>query len=628
MRPLKLALALSLLAAPLLAQPGVVASPRWKPPVANLAALPATGNTIGDTRIALDTMVHYTWDGDSWETAVSGGGAGTVTSVAIAVPAEWTVSGSPITDAGTITISEATQTANTVYAGPASGGAATPGFRSLVSDDIPNNAADTSGNAATATTATTASALAANGANCSAGQYPLGVDASGAAESCTPDDTGTDDQTATEVAYTPTTGTDWTDPDPTHVGGGLDALAARLTVEEAKADDDVPESGDFGAAADLESDGSLSIDVVAAAEMADADHGDVSWSGGVATVEDLQCTNCIGGTEIDESSLVISGFLTGAIGAVDNAILRADTVGGGVQASAVTIDDTGLMVIPGGLESHGSGTEPTWSVRIGGSAVAAGSASSQGSVALGKDANANGTTGYGAVAVGRGATAQQNLSIAIGTAASATGPSIAIGGSASAAGNEALALGNSATASQLQVTVVGIGASATASQATVLGAYASAAHTNSIAIGKSAATTKSNQTVLGTSSTVETMIYGGLLSARVVEASTAGSGAPNVLTATESNKVFTNEGATAKSYQTLPSAVAGLYFPEFVVADADGLRVTAAAGDVIHLSNGQTSTAGGYCESTTQWTSTSAQAINATDWYGKVSGTGWTCDGP
>jgi len=35
--------------------------------------------------------------------------------------------------------------------------------------------------------ATTATALAANGANCSSGQYPLGVDASGTAESCTAD---------------------------------------------------------------------------------------------------------------------------------------------------------------------------------------------------------------------------------------------------------------------------------------------------------------------------------------------------------------------------------------------------------------------------------------------------------
>lgn len=50
---------------------------------------------------------------------------------------------------------------------------------------------------------------------------------------CPADDTGTDDQTAVEVPYTPTTGADWTDPDPTEVGGGLDQLADRLTTEEA-----------------------------------------------------------------------------------------------------------------------------------------------------------------------------------------------------------------------------------------------------------------------------------------------------------------------------------------------------------------------------------------------------------
>ena len=38
----------------------------------------------------------------------------------------------------------------------------------------------------------TATSLSANGANCPAGQYPLGIDASGAVESCTTDDTGTD----------------------------------------------------------------------------------------------------------------------------------------------------------------------------------------------------------------------------------------------------------------------------------------------------------------------------------------------------------------------------------------------------------------------------------------------------
>lgn len=57
---------------------------------------------------------------------------------------------------------------------------------------------------------------------------------------------GTDDQTAVEVPYTPTTGTDWLDPDPTEVGGALDTLAGRLTTEEAKADD-TGVDGDTGA---------------------------------------------------------------------------------------------------------------------------------------------------------------------------------------------------------------------------------------------------------------------------------------------------------------------------------------------------------------------------------------------
>ena len=66
--------------------------------------------------------------------------------------------------------------------------------------------------------ADTAAALAANGANCSAGNYPLGVSAAGAAESCT-------------------------------------------------ADDDTPESGDFGNAADLTSTGALDTSVIDALNL-------------------------------------------------------------------------------------------------------------------------------------------------------------------------------------------------------------------------------------------------------------------------------------------------------------------------------------------------------------------------
>lgn len=64
-------------------------------------------------------------------------GAGTVTSVALTVPTGFTVAGSPVTTAGTLAVSESTQTANRVKAGPTSGGAAVPAYRALVNADMP-----------------------------------------------------------------------------------------------------------------------------------------------------------------------------------------------------------------------------------------------------------------------------------------------------------------------------------------------------------------------------------------------------------------------------------------------------------------------------------------------------------
>lgn len=67
----------------------------------------------------------------------SGPGSGTVTSVGLSLPAEFNVTGSPVTTSGTLTGAWATETANRVFAGPASGGAATPTFRALVAGDLP-----------------------------------------------------------------------------------------------------------------------------------------------------------------------------------------------------------------------------------------------------------------------------------------------------------------------------------------------------------------------------------------------------------------------------------------------------------------------------------------------------------
>jgi len=65
-------------------------------------------------------------------------GAGTVTSIAVTAPTGvFDVSGSPITNSGTIALSFDNQSANTIFAGPTTGGAAAPAFRGLVAADIP-----------------------------------------------------------------------------------------------------------------------------------------------------------------------------------------------------------------------------------------------------------------------------------------------------------------------------------------------------------------------------------------------------------------------------------------------------------------------------------------------------------
>lgn len=68
----------------------------------------------------------------------STGSGGTVTSVSLSLPTEFSVSGSPVTGSGTLTGSWANQSANTVFSGPSSGPAGTPSFRALVSADIPD----------------------------------------------------------------------------------------------------------------------------------------------------------------------------------------------------------------------------------------------------------------------------------------------------------------------------------------------------------------------------------------------------------------------------------------------------------------------------------------------------------
>jgi len=76
-------------------------------------------------------------DGSGNVTTISPSGSGTVTSVGLSAPAIFSVSGSPVTTTGTLALSLANQSANLVWAGPTTGAAAAPTFRSLVAADIP-----------------------------------------------------------------------------------------------------------------------------------------------------------------------------------------------------------------------------------------------------------------------------------------------------------------------------------------------------------------------------------------------------------------------------------------------------------------------------------------------------------
>lgn len=84
--------------------------------------------------------VDLIYDGTNMQMQSTSGnaiaGAGTVTSVALTVPAFLSVSGSPITSNGTFAVTLANENANTIFSGPCSGAAAAPTFRAMCPADV------------------------------------------------------------------------------------------------------------------------------------------------------------------------------------------------------------------------------------------------------------------------------------------------------------------------------------------------------------------------------------------------------------------------------------------------------------------------------------------------------------
>lgn len=102
-------------------------------------AAPSSGYVVGflaeDTTTAGSASLIYVQNTNY--SPGSGTGTGSVTSVAMTVPSGFAVAGSPITSSGTLAVTKNNESANTLYAGPTSGAAGAPGFRTLVPADLP-----------------------------------------------------------------------------------------------------------------------------------------------------------------------------------------------------------------------------------------------------------------------------------------------------------------------------------------------------------------------------------------------------------------------------------------------------------------------------------------------------------
>jgi hypothetical protein len=107
-------------------------------PTTGAAAAPAfRALAQADMPTGIAPQVNSDWNAASGVAQILNKPATVVTSVGLAMPAEFTVAGSPVTAAGTLTAAKATQAANTVYAGPSTGAAAAPTFRALTAADVP-----------------------------------------------------------------------------------------------------------------------------------------------------------------------------------------------------------------------------------------------------------------------------------------------------------------------------------------------------------------------------------------------------------------------------------------------------------------------------------------------------------
>lgn len=321
------------------------------------------------------------------------------------------------------------------------------------------------------------------------------------------------------------------------------------------------------------------------------------------------------GKLLQDSSVLVPDGLSGTVvvgstGATDDAIIIADGVGGAtVAASAATLTAAGSLVIPAGQTL----TAPTV---LGGSGVS-------GNLTL--QSTSNGTKGQVIV----GASNAGEVLLAGELHLNHAGSNYTRIKSNGTSGIDFFSSSSGTVKAYIQTSDVYMfdGSNQVAALYNAGNAWAMSSDFN---LGWSNSTTTWNPSDTGLARNAAAVVrvtngstgIGSLLSSVLVEANTAGSGTPNAIAATESGTVFTNEGATAANYHTLPSAAAGYQFT-FIVQDADGIRIVANTDDTIRVIDKVTAAAG-YIESTTIGSTVTLVSINAVEWYAISINGVWT----
>lgn len=366
------------------------------------------------------------------------------------------------------------------------------------------------------------------------------------------------------------------------------------------------------------------------------------------------------GLTLTDTTLTASGGIGGSTGATDNAALRADEVGGSTsQGSGLIIGDVSGSSLPLSTQAGNAiaitATAPT---AANGASQAGKAASLTASPAVASLDTAGAAAG-GAVTITSGAAARLtsgnaaggdiNLMPGAGVGTGAPG-AVAIPstrsirftdtpGATSHASFKSATVGylnaydNGGAAGSFSAANFVAGGDDTPANSTIwIGAGSVRVGSGGIYGFSSAATTPPGSTTSDTRISraaagvlrvgAGSGAIGALQSALLVEANTAGSGAPNVLTAVESGTVLTNEGTTAKNYHTLPTAASGYVF-EFIVQDADGIRIVANTDDTIRVIDKVTAAAG-YIESTTIGSTVRLVSANAVEWYAMSIHGVWT----